>query len=121
MPKPTTLTEWATSDFDEVVNIGGNLILVTNKVEPTASYLDSGVIARQPFPRPYVNYVLNSHGLHIDYLYEGDIGDYKWMGTAITESEMNSRFGGSWTDLGTTTFTMSPSGSETLRLFRKDA
>ncbi len=121
MPVPSTLTRWATDDFQEVVDIGGNLIIVFNKVEPTASYLDSGTVARQPFPRPYVNYMFNSHGLWIDHVHQGDIGDVRWMASTTTATDMNTRFGGTWADLGTTDFTMTPAATETLRLFRKTA
>lgn len=121
MPAPTTVTTWAINDVQEVVNIGGNNIIVFNKVEPTASYLNSGTLAREPFPRPYINYMLNSHGLWIDHVHQGDVGDYRWMPTSTTATDMANRFGGTWNDLGTADFTMTPAATETLRLFVKTA
>ncbi len=121
MPQPTTLTSWATNDVQEVVNLGGSVFIVFNKAEPTESFLNSGVLARQPWPRPYVNYMLNSHGQWIEHLNQGEIGDIKWMPTTTTATEMETRFTGTWEDLGTTSFSMTPSGNESLRLFRKTA
>lgn len=121
MPIPTTTYDWATTDVEEAVILGGNNILVENKVEPTESYLNSGILARQPWPQPYINYVLNAHGEWIDYLRRGEIGDVMWMETTVTAGDMATRFGGTWDDLGTTDFTMAPSGTETLRLFKRSA
>lgn len=117
MPLPTTEYRWATDDVQESVEIGGSPVLVDNKVEPTLAYLDSGILARQPAIRSYINYILNSHGEWIEHLREGEVGDFKLMPTATTSGNMATRFGGTWTDLGTTTFTLSPSGSQAVRLF----
>lgn len=114
MPQPVTSVSWATTEVTEVVNIGGNNLIVTNKVEPTASYLNAGVLAREPFPRPYVNYILNSHGQWIEYLNEGDTGDFKLVASSTTAAGMTDRFGGSWVDHGTDSF-----AGQTLRLFEK--
>lgn len=116
MPLPLTQYRWATNDVQETVTIGGNAIVVDNKVEPTTAVLNSGTLARQPLIRPYLNYMLQSHGAWIEWLRIGEVGDFKIMPTSATSSSMATRFGGTWTDLGTTTFTLSPSGAQTVRL-----
>jgi hypothetical protein len=121
MPRPTTQYEWATEDVEEVVNVGGSNIIFPNKTEPTDSYLNTGVEARQPWPQAYINYILNSHYQWIQWLLEGEIGDVRFMPTSTTATDMDNTFNGTWEDLGTTTLTTSISGSETFRLFRKTA
>lgn len=122
--EPTSNFNWATEEVSELYSINGNDILVVNKVEPTNSYINSGVLAGQPFPRPYVNYSLSSHGEWIGYLRSGEIGNnYKWMDPSTTITDMANMFGGTWEDLGTSSFTMTggPSSTQTLKLFNRTA
>lgn len=121
MPIPTTRYEWATEYVQEVVSSGGNLFFVDNKTVPTDSVLNSGVLAHEPPLRPYINYTLNSHGQWIEFHRAGNVGDVKWVDPSTTSGDMSTRHLGTWEDLGTTNFSMTPAGTETLRLFKKTA
>lgn len=74
--KPTETLGWATNTVNESVNIGGNNILVTNKVQPTQELKDSGVLAREPWARPYLNWVLNYFTRWLRHLNSNGIADY---------------------------------------------
>lgn len=121
MPTPTTVYEWAIEDQQEVVFSGGSIFFVDNKAVPTDSVLNSGVLAYEPWNRSYANYTLNSHGQWIGHFRSGNIGDTKWVDPSTTVGDMSTRHLGTWDDLGTTTFSMTPAGTETLRLFKKTA
>ena len=118
MTTPITTYVWATDNVGEYVTSPDGLssVLVLNKVAPDVATLQSGVRARQPLVRPYYNYVLNSHGQWIDHLRAGEIGDYKFMPTATTITDMTNRFSGTWVDHGTDTF-----AGQTRRVFDRTA
>lgn len=71
MAKPTSPLGWATNVVNETVTIGVDDVLVTNKVEPTQELKDSGVLAREPWSRPYLNFLF-------DYI-------MRWLGHLNTE------------------------------------
>lgn len=101
--KPTTNIDWAETTATETVAIGDNYILVTNVVEPTGSYKNTGVLARQPIIRPYLNWFFREVARWIKYVHEGEVGDTKIMPPTTTSANMATRFGGTWTDHGTLT------------------
>lgn len=120
--KPSLTPDWAENTVDEPVIIDGNTILVTNKVEPTAGYKNSGELAREPLPRPYLNYqfnLINQWLKHLDERYS--IGDFVNAATTETATTIGNRLGGVWTDHGTYSVTTSITGSVTMRLFEKTA
>jgi hypothetical protein len=110
---PTEILGWATNVVDEVVNIGGNGVLVTNKVEPTQELKDSGVLAREKWARAYMNWLFNYLMRWIDNLNtrENYVGVVKLTTDAgRTEADFEAEFSGSWqlngsdTLAGTTVF-----------------
>ena len=106
MAVPTTDYNWATNlAIDYITNPDGSgAVLVLNKVEPDVAIKQSGIRANQPPARGNYNYNLNSHGVWIDWLRKGEIDDiYQTANTATTASEVETMFGGTWTDLGTDT------------------
>lgn len=113
--RPTQLPQWAENDIEEVVTINGSVTLVTNKVEPTFDFKSSGSLARQPLPRPYLNWFFNFLGVWIKHLDERvAVGDFKLVATTETATTMNSRFGGTWTDHGLETF-----AGQSVRVFER--
>jgi hypothetical protein len=105
MTKPVEDTSWATVTVAEyATDDQGQYILVLNKEEPSNAYKINGILARSEVARPYMNYILYSHHKHIQYLYNGEIDDVRYTAnTATTSAQMDARFGGTWTDLGTAT------------------
>lgn len=101
--KPTSNLDWAETTVTATVPIGDNFILVTNVVEPTGSYKNTGVLSRQPIIRPYLNWLFREIGRWIKYTHEGEVGDVKIMPSTTTPANMATRFGGTWTDHGTFT------------------
>ena len=119
MPRPTTTYEWATENVAEYVqDKDGNATLVLNKVNPALDTISSGVRARTPVSRGNYNYILNSHGQHIDYLYEGEVGRTEIFADSAgyTTTDMANWYGGTWVDRGTDTLF-----GQTYRLFEKTA
>ena len=120
--QPSLYPEWANNVVDEPVEIGGNTILVTNKVEPTQEFKDSGELARENLPRPYLNYqfdLINQWIEHLDERYA--VGDFFHGATSETATTIGDRLGGTWTDHGTYSVTTSGTGNVTMRLFEKTA
>ena len=116
--KPTTSLEFADDNIAEyVTGPSGSAVLVQNKVEPSNSTKAYGILARTRLPRAYLNYLINSAFTHIKYLYAGEIGDTKIVldGTQ-TQGDIESRFGGTWTDSGTEVLF-----GKTYRLFERTA
>lgn len=105
MAKPVEDTTWAQDTVAEyVLNASGQSVLVLNKEEPSNAYKLNGLLARKEVARQYINYILNSHGKHLDYLYAGEVGDtFQTANTATTAAEVMARFGNTWVDLGTAT------------------
>ena len=119
MAKPTSDYRWATDNVAEYIqDKDGNTVLVLNKVNPALDTIASGVRARTPVSRGNYNYVLNSHGEHIDYLYIGEVGRVLIFedSAGYTVTDMQNWYGGTWVDRGTQTLF-----GQTLRMFAKTA
>ena len=115
--KPTVTASWATDVVNEPVVIGGNTLLVTNKVEPTQEFKDSGGLARENLPRPYINYqfdLIDQWLKHLDERYA--IGDYHLGASGDTAGAVSTRLGGTWVSHGTDTV-----AGQTVQLFEKTA
>lgn len=115
---PTETLGWATNQVDEVVNIGGSGVLVTNKVEPTTELKNSGVKAREKWARPYLNWVLNYFMRWVDNLNsrENFVGVIKMANDTAgrTVNDYEQEFGGSWADRGTQAI-----AGQTVRVFER--
>ena len=83
--KPTETLGWATNQVDESVSIGGNNVFVTNKVEPTQELKDSGVLGREKWARPYLNWILDYFTRWFRHLNSNGIADYD----AITDYDVS--------------------------------
>ena len=116
--RPTTpLPQWANVEVEEAVIIDGNLTLVTNKVEPTSEFKQTGYLARQPYIRPYDNWFRDEICKWIDYLANSvEVGDFKVMSVTTTVADMETRFGGEWEDHGINTL-----GSVDAKIFERIA
>lgn len=68
--KPTETIQWAVNDIDESKTINGSLETLPNKQEPTQEFANSGVLFREPLPRPYLNFFFNLTARYINYLEE---------------------------------------------------
>lgn len=68
--QPTSVFQWANNDIEETKTINGSVETLPNKVEPTQEFYDSGLLYREPLPRPYLNFVLNLAAQWITYLEE---------------------------------------------------
>lgn len=105
--RPTETLGWATNQVNETVNIGNNNILVTNKVEPTAGIKNSGILARQPWPRPYLNWLFDNYYRWIENLDTRDnyVGIIKICASSAgrTITDFADEFGGTWVLRGTDT------------------
>lgn len=115
--RPTLQPTWATNVVEEQVEIGGNTILVTNKVEPTQEFKNSGNLARENLPRPYLNFqfdLLAGWILHLDERYV--VGDYHLGSSSDTAPAVSTRLGGTWVSRGTDTI-----AGQTVQLFEKTA
>lgn len=119
MAKPTSNYRWATDNIaEQIQDKDGNVTIVLNKLNPAIDTVASGVRARSPVSRGNYNYILNSHGEHIDYLYTGEVGDTIIVEDSAgnTVTNIQNRFGGTWVDRGTQTLF-----GQTLRMFAKTA
>jgi hypothetical protein len=98
--------EWATNTVFESVTINGSPVSVNNKVEPTQAFKDSGELARQNLPRPYLNYTLNLTDLWIQNLDTRTslLGKIELTSDATrTVTDYANEFGGTWTSHGSDT------------------
>ena len=59
MAKPIKYPDWAIDDVEEVRVIDDAPVILSNKVEPTQGFKDSGELYRENLPRPYLNYQFN--------------------------------------------------------------
>lgn len=104
--RPTETLGWATNQVDEVINIGGSGVFVTNKNEPTQELKDSGVLAREKWGRPYMNWLFDYLMRWIDNLQsrEDFVGVVKLTTDASrTVTDYQSEFSGTWVALGSET------------------
>jgi hypothetical protein len=116
--QPTLYPEWASNDEQQTVDLEGDEVLtvVDNKVEPTEEWKASGEEFQENLPRQYINYQFDLINDWVTYFDQGVVGDYKVLGTAETQTTVEVRFKGTWSDLGTDTI-----AGETIRLFKKIA
>lgn len=117
--KPIETIGWATSQVDEAVNIDGSNILVTNKVEPTQELKDSGVLAREKWARPYMNWLFDFLMRWVDNLdtrtaYIGKVEITTDSGRTVTDYQ--NEFGGTWVQLSNDTI-----GGSTVYVFERTA
>lgn len=116
--RPTETIGWAINQVDEVVNIGGSGVLVTNKVEPTTELKNSGVKAREKWARPYLNWLFNFLMRWIDNLQsrESFVGVIKMSNDTAgrTVTDYQNEFGGTWADRGTEVL-----AGQTIRIFER--
>jgi len=113
--KPAVGAAWGTVVVNEPISQQGATTLVTNKVEPTEAFKSTGVLARQPFPRPYLNYQFDVIARWLEHLDERYIvGDFHYGGNLDNATDVSVRLGGTWVDHGTTTVL-----AQTVRLFEK--
>ncbi len=104
--KPTETLGWATNTVQEPVIINGSPVFVTNKVEPTQELKDSGVRAREPWARAYLNWLFNFFTRWIQNLDSRTslLGRVEvTTDAARTVAMYATEFGGTWTALGSST------------------
>jgi len=112
--------EWGNNQVDETVLIGGVSVLVTNKVAPTQEFKDSGLLAREPLPRPYTNYMfdlINRWISHLDKRYS--VGDIHGTVSGESVGDISTRLGGTWVSIGAGLSLGTESG--TVEWFKKTA
>lgn len=101
--QPTSTTGWATNVVNETVTIGESNVLVTNKVEPTTELKNSGVLAREPWARSYLNWLFGNLYDWIENFRTrtSEIGRVEITTDAgRTATNYNDEFGGTWTARG---------------------
>lgn len=94
------LTDGATED----ITVDGVTYTVPNKSRPDADFRQYGIFYEQGMPTQYWNYQLNGYSLltkHIDERLA--IGDIKELTEDLTEEEVNSKYSGNWSLLGSNT------------------
>jgi len=107
--------DWATTQLSETVtNNEGDSVVAINRVEPSTSFKQTGILARGRVIRSYINYVLFALGRWVLYLREGEIGDFKVMPPTATVASVQERFNGTWADRGTDTL-----AGQSVRIFEK--
>lgn len=118
MARPSQLSPWASTYYEEITNIAGVPTLVANKVEPTSEFKNVGNLARRNLPRPYLNWQIDHLVQWIGYLDESryEVGDFHVGKSADTITTIADRFGGTWVDNGTDTL-----AGQTIRLFTRSA
>lgn len=100
--RPDQVLEWATNTVDEVVEINGQQVFVTNKTEPPQAFKNTGILARQKVGRARINWVLNlicQWIAHLDGRY--DVGDIHISNINHNLTELSERLGGTWVLTGT--------------------
>ena len=114
---PDTYPLWATNLVQESVVIDGVTLTVNNKEEPTVNFGNSGLLARENLPRPYLNWNFDLIAQWIRHLDERfAIGDFHLGDPAETASTIGVRLGGVWVDHGLDTI-----AAQSVRLFQKTA
>jgi len=112
--------EWATNTVFESVIINGSPVSVNNKIEPTQAFKDSGELARQNLPRPYINYTLNLTDLWVQNLdtRTSFLGKVEWANSTAgrTITDYQNEFGGTWVQL-----TNESLGGITMNIFERTA
>lgn len=118
--RPTETTGWARNQVDESIPLGDSNVLVTNKVEPTGGIKNDGILAREPWPRAYMNWLFDNYYRWIENLDTRDnfVGVIKFAADTAgrTTADYVAEFGGSWTDRGTDTI-----AGQTVRVFERIA
>ncbi len=104
--KPAETLEWASQTVIESETINGSPESLNNKLEPTEEFKDSGLLFKENFPRPYLNFFFDLVSRWINNLDErtsivGAI--YLTKEPGITVGILATRFGGTWTARGTDT------------------
>lgn len=118
MTKPTEDYTWAINLVAESKQHGeGGSVIVLNKEEPDVATKQSGIPVEGMFPRGFLNYALNAIQVHLDYLYQGEVGDsFITFNTSTTAAEVAARKGGTWVDHGTDTL-----AGQSVRVFERTA
>lgn len=116
MSKPTESIDWAEDNVSEyVIDPSTNQsVLVVNKLEPSTDFKLSGIRARSKVTRAYINYILNALSKWVKYSVGGDIGDFRLVAVGTTQTEVETRYGGTWADRGTASL-----GTATAQVFEK--
>lgn len=115
--RPTEDPQWATQTIQEVVDIGGQQILVVNKTEPPQAFKNTGILAREKVGRARFNWILDllcRFVKHLDERYA--INDVHISTVNVNTTDLSVRLGGTWVSIGSQVV----SGT-TLYYFRKSA
>lgn len=91
--QPSSVPSWCIDDQD-----ANNKDL---KIEPPASFIQTGLLARQPWPRVWHNFYLNNHSQFLQFINDEILG----VGTVLSYSDGNAPdfvndFEGTWTNIG---------------------
>lgn len=115
--RPTETLQWASQTIQEVVDIGGQQVLVVNKTEPPQAFKNTGILARERVSRPRINWVLDLISRYVNHLDQRlAVGDVHMSNINQNVNELSERLGGTWELLGTTTI-----GSSTIYNYIKTA
>lgn len=114
---PTEDLRWASETVEEIVTVAGVPTLVTNKVDPSPAFKNTGILARQRVGRARINWFFDLTSRYIKHLVERyQVGS---VYTSIIDESIptiSARLGGTWSKIGSTTV-----NSVTVYFFKKDA
>ena len=98
MTKPIEDYTWAVNPVAEVKSNGtGGSVIVLNKEEPDVATQESGIPVNGMLARGFYNYVIRALGVHIDYLYQGEVGDsFTTFNTATTATQVPPLRASTW-------------------------
>lgn len=99
--RPTEDLAWASQTINEVVDIGGQQVYVTNKTEPPQAFKNTGILARERVGRARINWVLDLISRYIKHLDERyAIGDVHISIANQNLTTLSTRLGGTWVSIG---------------------
>lgn len=113
---PTEDLRWASEPVEEIVQIAGVPTLVTNKVEPSPAFKNTGILARQKIGRARINWFFDLTSRYIKHLIERyQVGS---VYTSVIDENvvtLSTRLGGTWSKIGSSTVNSVP-----VYFFKKD-